>query len=103
MAEVADQTQHEFWRAPLPASKAVATGRATNEAQPAVAELSSSSAPIYCHVVAPAVPIRALALPAPSESLVWLNSPGLVSGSGSRRLPPSLFWLASSAGWERWL
>ncbi len=24
MAEVADQTQHEFWRAPLPASKAVA-------------------------------------------------------------------------------
>ncbi len=31
MAEVADQTQHEFWRAPLPASKAVAKRARSDE------------------------------------------------------------------------
>ncbi len=51
MAEAADQTQHEFWRAPMPASTAVANrGRADERSETCRCGTEFLVSSLYCHV-----------------------------------------------------
>jgi len=50
MAEAADQTQHEFWRAPMPASKAVASrGRSDERSATCRCGTEFIVSSLYCH------------------------------------------------------
>jgi len=74
MAEAADQTQHEFWRAPMPVSKAVAKRVRSDERSATCrcgAEFIVSSQ--YCHVCGASRPdlgvsvVRTLSIPGLAE------------------------------------
>ena|SRR5271157_2864907 len=80
MAEAADQTRQEFWRPPMPASAAVASGGRSDERSatcPCGTELIVSA--LYCHACGASRPHlsagtgRTLAIPGWAE-LVWLGN-----------------------------
>jgi len=68
MAEAVDQTQHEFWRAPIPASKAVANPERRATCRCGTEFIVSS---LYCHACGASRPglnsARALEIPGVAE------------------------------------
>jgi hypothetical protein len=69
MAETADQTQHDFWRPPMPASEAVANRERSATCHRCATEFIVSS--LYCHACGASRPdlnaARTLAIPGLAE------------------------------------
>ena len=64
MAEAADQTQHEFWRAPMPASAAVANrGRADERSATCRCGTEFIVSSVYCHACGASRPDAGVSVP----------------------------------------
>ena len=75
MAQVADQTQHEFWRPPMPSSAAIADSDRSSTCHCGTEYIVSS---VYCHACGASRPDPNAARTL--EIQVWPNLHPLVSG-----------------------